>query len=83
MYYLIIIRESIDFNNVNIHHAVGNLGSEGANPSGNLSVLGGCISQYIPPLGSVRIHYHQVQEIHPHWRCIFSNSLATGMIMNP
>ena len=27
-------------------------------PSGNLSVLRGCISQYIPPLGSVRIHYH-------------------------
>ena len=26
-------------------------------PSGNLSVLGGCISKYIPPLGSVRIHY--------------------------
>ena len=25
-------------------------------PSGNLLGLGGCISQYIPPLGSVRIH---------------------------
>ena len=59
IYYLIIIRESIDFNTVNIHHAVGNLGSHGANPSGNLSVLGGCISQYIPPLGSVRIKYLQ------------------------
>ena len=28
-----------------------------ASPSGNLSGLGGCISQYIPPLGSVRIQY--------------------------
>ena len=26
-------------------------------PLGNLLVLGGCISQYIPPLGSVRIQY--------------------------
>ena len=35
------------------------LGPRGAKspPSGNLSGLGGCISQYIPPLGSVRIHY--------------------------
>ena len=34
------------------------LGPRGAKspPSGNLSGLGGCISQYIPPLGSVRIH---------------------------
>ena len=24
---------------------------------GNISILGGCISQYIPPLGSVRIYY--------------------------
>ena len=28
-----------------------------ASPSGYLAVLGGCISQYIPPLGSVRIQY--------------------------
>ena len=28
-----------------------------ASPSGNLLGLGGCISQYIPPLGSVRIQY--------------------------
>ena len=36
------------------------LGPRGAKspPSGNLSGLGGCISQYIPPLGSVRIQYH-------------------------
>ena len=35
------------------------LGPRGAKslPLGNLSVLGGCISKYIPPLGSVRIHY--------------------------
>ena len=35
------------------------LGPRGAKspPSGNLSGLGGCISQYIPPLGSVRIQY--------------------------
>ena len=26
-------------------------------PEGNLEGLGGCISQYIPPLGSVRIQY--------------------------
>ena len=34
------------------------LGPRGAKspPLGNLSGLGGCISQYIPPLGSVRIH---------------------------
>ena len=32
-------------------------------PSGNLSVLGGCISQYIPPLGSVRIQYIFLQKI--------------------
>ena len=30
-------------------------------PSGNLSGLRGCISQYIPPLGSVRIQYHLKQ----------------------
>ena len=35
------------------------LGPRGAKsqPLGNLSGLGGCISQYIPPLGSVRIQY--------------------------
>ena len=27
-------------------------------PSGNISVLGGSISQYIPPLSSVRMNYH-------------------------
>ena len=31
-------------------------------PSGNLLGLGGCISQYIPPLGSVRIQYQLVQK---------------------
>ena len=30
-------------------------------PSGDLSVLGGCISQCIPPLGSVRIQYWQME----------------------
>ena len=36
------------------------LGPRGAKstPLGNFSGLGGCISQYIPPLGSVRIQYH-------------------------
>ena len=35
------------------------LGPRGAKspPLGNLSGLGGCISQYIPPLGNVRIQY--------------------------
>ena len=40
------------------------LGPRGAKspPSGNLLGLGGCISQYIPPLGSVRIQY-TIQQI--------------------
>ena len=33
-------------------------------PSGNLSGLGGCISQYIPPLGSVRIQSHPTARIY-------------------
>ena len=39
------------------------LGPRGAKspPSGNLSGLRGCISQYIPPLGSVQIQYHLKQ----------------------
>ena len=39
------------------------LGPRGAKspPSGNLLGLGGCISQYIPPLGSVRIQYFSFQ----------------------
>ena len=52
-----------------------------ASPSGYLAVLGGCISQYIPPLGSVRIqHFHcKKNQIGPtkytqHWKWpIFQN----------
>ena len=32
-----------------------------AKPEGNLEGRGGCISQYIPPLGSVRIQYARIK----------------------
>ena len=56
------------------------LGPRGAKstPLGNLSGLGGCISQYIPPLGSVRIQYRcnnknlniyiLWNQLYPYWR---------------
>ena len=67
------------------------LGPRGAKspPSGNLLGLGGCISQYIPPLGSVRIHSLIISRevliltlsiFNALKVCISWYSLATGLI---
>ena len=69
------------------------LGPRGAKspPLGNLLGLGECIFQYIPPLGSVRIHsFIIIREVLiltlsifiPLQRCICLYPLATGMILN-
>ena len=47
-------------------------------PSGNLSGLGGCIFQYIPPLGSVRIQYHSCCQLIPRNTSLQYNNFPEG-----